>query len=93
MGTGQNLSIPAYFGRRAQGAIRGFTAPIMIGAGSISPPLIGSLVDRGILTDQMVFVGAAVTMFIAGSLFLVMKTPTLPAGPSSATPVEAARNA
>ena len=89
MGTGQNLSIPAYFGRRAQGAIRGFTAPIMIGAGSISPPLIGGLVDRGILTDQMVFIGAAVTMFIAGSLFLFMKTPTLPVetrAPSEATP-------
>ncbi len=78
MGTGQNLSIPAYFGRRAQGAIRGFTAPIMIGAGSMSPPLIGGLVDAGILTDRMVFIGAAAMMFFAGSLFLVMKTPTLP---------------
>jgi MFS family permease len=79
MGTGQNLAIPAYFGRRAQGAIRGFTAPIMIGAGSISPPLIGGLIDRGILTNHMVFVGAAVMMFFAGTIFLVMRTPTLPA--------------
>jgi len=84
MGTGQNLAIPAYFGRRAQGAIRGFTAPIMIGAGSMSPPLFGALIDRGILTDRMVFAGLAVMMFIAGSLFLFMRTPTLPEEPAGA---------
>ena len=78
MGTAQTLAIPAYFGRRAQGAIRGFTAPIMIGAGAISPPLIGALLDRGVVTNHMVFVGAAVMMFTAGSIFFVMRRPILP---------------
>ncbi|MGE3855371.1 MAG: MFS transporter [Dehalococcoidia bacterium] len=82
MATGQNLAIPAFFGRRAQGAIRGFTAPIMIGAGSMSPPLFGMLIDHGFLTDRMVFAGLAVMMFIAGSLFLFMRAPTLPATPA-----------
>ena len=81
MGTGQNLAIPAYFGRRAQGAIRGFTAPIMIGAGAMSTPFITLLIGWGVLTDRMVFIIAAGLMFTAGSLFLVMRTPVLPASP------------
>ncbi len=85
MGTGQNLAIPAYFGRRAQGAIRGFTAPIMIGAGAASTPLITMLIGWGYLTDRMVFIIAAGLMFTAGSLFLVMRTPVLPAAPPAPT--------
>ncbi|MFA7250044.1 MAG: MFS transporter [Dehalococcoidia bacterium] len=89
MGTGQNLAIPAYFGRRAQGAIRGFTAPIMIGAGSVSPPLIGYFIDRGVLTDHMVFAGGAAMMFAAGAIFTLMRTPALPAPAASTSPARA----
>ena len=78
MGTGQNIAIPNYFGRLAQGAIRGFTAPIMISAGSVSPPLIGYLLDAQIMDIDVVFMGAAVMMFAAGAIFLVIRTPTLP---------------
>lgn len=93
MGTGQNLAIPAYFGRLAQGAIRGLTAPIMIGAGAISPPLIGYLLDHQLLTNRMVFIGAAVLMFVAGSIFLVLRTPTLPEAPSRPSHVSGVRGA
>ncbi len=86
MGTGQNLAIPAYFGRRAQGVIRGFTAPIMIGAGAMSPPLVGSLLDRGVLTNHMVFAGAAVIMISAGAIFLLVRTPRHPGVLPSSSP-------
>ena len=78
MGTGQNLAIPAYFGRLAQGAIRGFTAPIMISAGAMSPPLIGYLLDSGVVTNHMVFVGAAAMMATAGLIFLLITKPHAP---------------
>lgn len=81
MGTGQNLVIPAYFGRQAQGAIRGFTSPIMIGAGALSAPIIGALIDRGV-SHSLVFAVAGTMMFVAGSIFLFVRPPRPPV-PSS----------
>ena len=78
MGTGQNLLIPQYFGRAAQGAIRGFTAPIMIAAGALSPPLAGYMIAAG-LSERTVFVIAGSVMLVAGSIFLPLRPPRLPA--------------
>jgi MFS family permease len=77
MATGQNLLIPAYFGRLAQGSIRGFTAPIMIGAGAMSPPLVGYLLDGGV-SNQTVFAVAGVIMLAAGAVFPFLKPPKAP---------------
>ena len=44
----QNLLFPQYFGRTQQGAIRGFTAPLMISAGAFGAPLAGYLLDAGL---------------------------------------------
>ena len=44
----QNLLFPQYFGRTHQGAIRGFTAPLMISAGALGAPLAGYLLDAGL---------------------------------------------
>jgi len=89
MGTGQNLVIPAYFGRQAQGAIRGFTSPIMIGAGAMSAPIIGALIDGGV-AHQLIFAVAGAMMFSAGAIFLFVRPPRVPA---VTPPVEAAREA
>ena len=78
MGTGQNLLIPQYFGRMSQGAIRGFTAPIMIAAGAFSAPLASSLVELG-LPERTVFVIAGLVMLVAGAIFLPLRAPHLPA--------------
>lgn len=90
MGTGQNLVIPAYFGRQAQGAIRGFTSPIMIGAGALSAPIIGSLIDGG-LPHSVVFGVAGAMMFTAGAIFLFVTPPRMPSPPADLETVEAAR--
>jgi MFS family permease len=74
MGTGQNLVIPSYFGRRAQGSIRGFTSPIMIGAGALSAPIVGGMLDRG-LPYSVVFVIAGAMMFTAGAIFVFVRQP------------------
>lgn len=93
MGTGQNLLIPAYFGRAAQGAIRGFTAPIMIGAGALSPPLMGYIIDAGVRI-QTVFTVTGATMLAAGAVFIFLKPPPPPVRgdhPALTEAVEAAR--
>ncbi|RLT34791.1 MAG: MFS transporter [Chloroflexi bacterium] len=77
MGTGQNLVIPAYFGRVSQGAIRGYTAPIMIGAGALSAPLVGFLSDAGV-PPTLIFSIAGVMMAIAGGIFLFVQPPAPP---------------
>ncbi len=77
MGTGQNLVIPAYFGRQAQGAIRGFTSPIMIGAGALSAPITGGLLDAG-FSHNLLFGIAGVMMFTAGVIFLFVMPPRMP---------------
>ncbi len=89
MGTGQNLVIPAYFGRQAQGAIRGFTSPIMIGAGALSAPAIGALIDGG-LPHAVVFTVAGVMMFTAGGIFLFVRPPRMPERVAVEAPAEAA---
>lgn len=77
MGTGQNLLIPAYFGRAAQGAIRGFTAPIMIGAGALSPPLMGYIIDAGV-SIRTVFTVTGAAMLAAGAVFPFLTPPAPP---------------
>jgi len=77
MGTGQNLLIPALFGRLAQGSIRGFTAPIMIGAGAVSPPIIGFLLDSGV-AHSSIFIFAGAMMLGAGAIMLFVQTPRRP---------------
>lgn len=77
MGTGQNLLIPAYFGRAAQGAIRGFTAPIMIGAGALSPPLMGYIIDSGV-SIRTVFTVTGAAMLAAGAVFPFLTPPKPP---------------
>ena len=77
MGTGQNLVIPAYFGRLSQGTIRGFTSPIMIGAGALSAPLVGFLVDSGV-PPSTIFSVAGVMMAAAGLIFLLIPPPRPP---------------
>jgi MFS family permease len=87
MATGQNLLIPQYFGRLAQGAIRGFTAPIMIGAGAMSPPFVGYLLDAGV-ANTTVFAIAGGIMLAAGAVFPFLKQPHAPVR-LAAAPVEA----
>lgn len=88
MATGQNVLIPQYFGRLAQGAIRGFTAPIMIGAGAMSPPLVGYLLDAGV-TNRTVFTVAGVIMVCAGAVFPFLRAPRQPVRASESTSIEA----
>ncbi len=89
MVTGQNILIPQYFGRLAQGAIRGVTAPVMIGAGAMSPPLVGYLLDVGV-TSKTVFVVAGVIMLCAGAVFPFLRAPRRPERFVEAERVEAA---
>ena len=77
MATGQNVLIPQYFGRLAQGAIRGVTAPVMIGAGALSPPLVGYLLDAGV-SNRTVFIVAGAMMLGAGAVFPFLRTPQPP---------------
>ncbi len=77
MATGQNVLIPQYFGRMAQGAIRGFTAPIMIGAGALSPPLVGYLLDSG-MSFRTVFAVTGGIMLAAGAVFPFLSPPRPP---------------
>ncbi len=88
MGTGQNLLIPQYFGRLAQGAIRGITAPIMIGAGALSPPLVGYLLDAGV-SYRTVFAVTGLTMLGAGAVFPFLKPPRRPERASEGMGAEA----
>ncbi len=88
MGTAQNLVIPSYFGRLAQGTIRGFTSPIMIGAGALSAPLVGFLVDSGV-PSTTIFAVAGVMMAAAGAILLLALPPRPPvraASPPAASP-------
>ena len=78
MGTGQNLLIPQYFGRLSQGAIRGFTAPIMIAAGALSPPIYGYLISVGV-AETTLFIVSGVMMLMAGAIFVPLRPPRLPA--------------
>ena len=46
--TMMNLVWPTYYGRRAVGAIRGVSLPVMVAAAATAPPLFGYLLDSGI---------------------------------------------
>jgi len=78
MATGQNILIPQYFGRLAQGSIRGVTAPVMIGAGALGPPIVGYLLDSGVSYDT-VFVVTGIVMLAAGAVFPFLRPPQPPA--------------
>lgn len=75
-GTAQNLIIPAYYGRLAQGAIRGISLPIMIIAGALGAPVTAYLVDSG-MGLGLIWKASLVMMFVAGLMFLLLKPPTL----------------
>ena len=75
-GTAQNLIVPAYYGRLAQGAIRGISLPIMIIAGALGAPVTAYLVDSGIGLG-LIWKASLVMMFVAGLMFLFLKPPTL----------------
>lgn len=77
MATGQNILIPQYFGRLAQGSIRGVTAPVMIGAGALGPPVMGYFLDSGV-SYQTVFAVTGVIMLAAGAVFPFLRPPQPP---------------
>ena len=75
--TMMNLVWPTYYGRRAVGAIRGVSLPVMVAAAATAPPLFGYLLDSGI--------GAAAVWTIAlgllctsGALLFVTRPPKPP---------------
>lgn len=74
MAATQNLVIPAYFGRMAQGAIRGVTAPVMIAAGALGAPVVGYMLDAGIGINFIWQLGL-VMMVVSGLVFIFLKPP------------------
>jgi MFS family permease len=82
----QNLMFPQYFGRAHQGAIRGFTAPIMIAAGALGGPLAGYLLDAGLgfaLLWQLCFWG----ILLPSLAFVYMTAPKRPTPAVASEPV------
>ena len=75
-GTAQNLIIPAYYGRLAQGAIRGISLPIMIVAGALGAPVVAYMVDAG-MNLGIIWNASLAMMFVAGLMFLFLKPPKL----------------
>ena len=73
----QNLVIPSYFGRSAQGAIRGFSAPLMIGAGALGAPVVGYMMDAD-MNVTMIWAISGCMMLFSGLSFLFLKPPKLP---------------
>ena len=73
-GTAQNLIIPAYYGRSAQGAIRGISLPIMIMAGALGAPVAAYMVDAG-MGLGIIWNSSLAMMFVAGLMFLFLKPP------------------
>jgi MFS family permease len=72
----QNLIIPTYYGRMAQGAIRGISLPLMIAAGALGAPATAYLVDSGAKAAFIWQLGLALMLF-AGLMFLFLKPPKL----------------
>lgn len=82
----QNLIFPQYYGRTHQGAIRGFTAPIMIAAGALGGPLAGYLLDAGVgfaVLWQLCFWG----ILLPSLAFVFMKPPKRLPQPVAGDPV------
>ena len=76
-GATQNLIAPTYYGRRAQGAIRGISMPVMIIAGAAAPPLCAFLVDSGLNIGTVWQITLAM-MLVAGLGFYWIKPPVPP---------------
>ena len=73
----QNLLIPSYYGRMAQGAIRGISLPLMIAAGALGAPVTAYLVDYGVEATFVWQVGLGMMLF-AGLMFFFLKPPKPP---------------
>ncbi|MBI4281914.1 MAG: MFS transporter [Chloroflexi bacterium] len=73
----QNLLIPTYYGRAAQGAIRGVSLPLMIAAGALGSPAVAYLVDAGVNETVVWQLGMGLMLF-AGLMFFFLKPPKLP---------------
>ena len=76
-GAAQNLVFPAYYGRTAQGSIRGISLPLMIAAGALGAPAVAFLVDSG-LSITLVWLMTTVLMTAGGLMFFFLKPPKLP---------------
>ncbi|MEK7778097.1 MAG: MFS transporter [Chloroflexota bacterium] len=72
----QNLVIPGYFGRLSQGAIRGFSAPLMIAAGALGAPVVGYMVDAEMDVNLIWAISGGMMLF-SGLAFLFLKPPKL----------------
>jgi MFS family permease len=70
----QNLIIPTYYGRTAQGAIRGISLPLMIAAGALGAPATAFLIDAGVKATFVWQVGLGLMLF-AGLMFFFLKPP------------------
>ncbi|MDE2860816.1 MAG: MFS transporter [Chloroflexota bacterium] len=70
----QNLMIPNYYGRMAQGAIRGISLPLMIAAGALGAPATAYLVDSGVGAGVIWQIGLWM-MLAAGIVFFFLKPP------------------
>ena len=70
----QNLLIPTYYGRLAQGAIRGVSLPLMIAAGALGAPATAYLVDSGVGAGVIWQIGLWM-MLAAGLMFFFLKPP------------------
>ena len=73
----QNLMIPNYYGRMAQGAIRGISLPLMIAAGALGAPATAYLVDSGVGAGVIWQIGLWM-MLAAGIVFFFLKPPKPP---------------
>ena len=73
----QNLLIPTYCGRAAQGAIRGISLPLMIAAGALGAPGTAYLVDSGVGAGVIWQLGLWM-MLLAGLMFFFLKPPKPP---------------
>lgn len=78
----QNLIIPTYYGRTAQGAIRGISLPLMIAAGALGAPAAAYLVDAG-ASKSLIWQLALGMMLFAGLMFLFLKPPKMPQEPAT----------
>ncbi len=70
----QNLLIPNYYGRMAQGAIRGISLPLMIAAGALGAPATAYLVDAGTSPGVIWQIGLWM-MLVSGLVFFFLKPP------------------
>lgn len=73
----QNLLIPNYYGRAAQGAIRGISLPLMIAAGALGAPATARLVESGVGAGVIWQLGLWM-MLVSGLMFFFLKPPKPP---------------